>query len=103
MRISVEQFKTVSSKLSEFASQAVKAKSLEQIRGIEGNAQVLYFGLFDQMVLTNKETFTYRSRSRRPPRDPLNACLSLAYTLLGTDMKNALTTVGLDPTLDFSH
>ena len=103
LRISVEQFKTVSSKLSEFASQAIQAKSLEQIRGIEGNAQVLYFGLFDQMVLTNKEIFTYSGRSRRPPRDPLNACLSLAYTLLGTDMKNALTTVGLDPYIGFFH
>lgn len=103
LRISAERFKEVSAKLSELASQAVAANSLEQIRGIEGTAQVLYFSLFDEMVLTNKKTFEYTGRSRRPPRDPLNACLSFAYSLLGTDMKNALTSVGLDPYIGFFH
>ncbi|MGI6349679.1 MAG: type I-C CRISPR-associated endonuclease Cas1c [Eubacteriales bacterium] len=103
MRISVDNFKDVSAKLSALALQAAEAKSVEQIRGIEGTAQVLYFELFNEMVLTNKETFRYDGRSRRPPTDPLNACLSLAYTLLGTEMKNALTSVGLDPYIGFFH
>ncbi|NMA06204.1 MAG: type I-C CRISPR-associated endonuclease Cas1 [Ruminococcaceae bacterium] len=103
LRLSVSRFEEVSTKLSEFALQAVEAKTLEQIRGIEGTAQVLYFSLFDEMVLTNKEIFRYNGRSRRPPADPLNACLSLAYTLLAIDMKNALTSVGLDPYIGFFH
>lgn len=103
MRISVDRFKDVSAKLSELALQAAEAESVEQIRGIEGTAQVLYFGLFDEMVLTNKEVFEYEGRSRRPPRNPLNACLSLTYALLSTDMKNALTSVGLDPYIGFFH
>lgn len=103
LRISVDRFKAVSARLSELALQAVEAESMEQIRGIEGTAQVLYFALFDEMVLTNKEIFKYDGRNRRPPRDPLNACLSLAYTLLGTDMKNALTSVGLDSYIGFFH
>lgn len=103
LRISEDRFKAVSLKLSELATKAYHAESVEEIRGIEGTGQVLYFSLFDEMVLTNKETFRYQGRNRRPPLDPLNACLSLAYALLSTDMKNALTSVGLDPYIGFVH
>lgn len=47
--------------------------------------------------------YLYTGRKRRPPEDPLNACLSFAYTLLSTEVKNALTTVGLDPYIGFFH
>lgn len=103
MRISVEQFMQVSKKMSELAIQIQKTNSQEEIRGIEGTAQVLYFSLWDEMILKNKDTFKYKGRNRRPPRDPINACLSFAYAILATDVKNALTSVGLDPYVGFFH
>lgn len=103
LRISVERFKEVSANLSRFASQVPITETLEEIRGIEGIAQVQYFSLFDEMILSNREIFKYEGRNRRPPLDPFNACLSLAYSLLATDMKNALTSVGLDPYIGFFH
>ena len=103
LRINIDRFKECSEKLANFASQAIEARTRDEIRGIEGIAQVLYFDLWDELVLSNKETFEYKGRNRRPPRDPLNACLSFAYSLLSTDVKNALTTVGLDPYVGFFH
>src|SRR4051794_875944 len=42
-------------------------------------------------------------RNRRPPRDPINALLSFAYSLLTKDVTLALTAAGLDPMLGFYH
>lgn len=104
LRIDTERFSNVCDKLSLFAKQvATETESLDEVRGLEGFAQVLYFSLWDELVLTNKDVFKYEGRNRRPPRDPLNACLSFAYSLLSTDVKNALTTVGLDPYIGFFH
>jgi len=76
---------------------------LEALRGIEGDAARTYFGVFDHLVLVQKETFAFRGRSRRPPLDPLNALLSFLYTLLAHDVRSALEAVGLDPQVGFLH
>lgn len=103
LRVDEEKFSLVSQMLSESALRVIKADSVEEVRGLEGAAQVSYFSLFDDMLLTSKEFFYYKGRHRRPPRDPVNACLSLAYALLSTDMKNALTSVGLDAYVGYFH
>lgn len=103
LRLNVERFQSCSKKLSAFAAQIAHSKSTDEIRGIEGSAQVLYFSLWDELILSNKEVFKYEGRNRRPPQDPLNACLSFTYTLLSTDVSNALITVGLDPYMGFFH
>lgn len=79
------------------------ADSVDQVRGFEGEAANLYFGVLDQLVTAEKEHFFFRGRSRRPPLDNLNALLSFLYTLLANDTVAALETVGLDPQVGFLH
>lgn len=81
------------------------AGSLETILGIEGNAARTYFSnygiLFKNQVPGGE--FHWNGRNRRPPRDPVNAMLSLGYTMLCRDFFSALMTVGLDPYMGFYH
>ncbi len=76
---------------------------LEPMRGDEGEAARTYFGAFDLMVREDRETFGMTIRSRRPPRDAMNATLSFLYTLVRTDCVSALEGVGLDPQIGFFH
>jgi len=76
---------------------------LEVLRGIEGEAARTYFGVFDHLILVNKTDFFFHERSRRPPRDNVNALLSFLYTLLAHDVQSALESVGLDPAVGFLH
>jgi CRISP-associated protein Cas1 len=73
--------------------------------GIEGQAASLYFGQFSRMLKspTPGRSFDFRTRNRRPPRDPVNALLSFAYALLVKDCFSAVCTVGFDPYLGFYH
>lgn len=76
------------------------AQSLESLRGIEGAAASAYFAAY-AALLPQDAGFT--GRNRRPPRDPVNALLSLGYTLLMADARNALHRVGLDPLIGALH
>ena len=76
---------------------------LNTIRGLEGEAASLYFGVFDHMLRTSGDTFRFRGRTRRPPRDPVNAVLSFIYSLLAAECASALETVGLDPQVGYLH
>lgn len=73
------------------------------IRGIEGEAAAVYFGVFDRLRTTGGEAFRFVERNRRPPRDPMNALLSYVYVLLAHDCRGALECVGLDPQIGFLH
>lgn len=73
------------------------------VRGIEGNAAAEYFGVFNEMILQNKNVFSFEGRSRRPPTDPVNCLLSFAYSLLANECSSALRSVGLDPFVGFMH
>jgi len=77
--------------------------SLDTLRGMEGEAARIYFGVFDHLVLKQKDDFFFKQRSRRPPLDKLNALLSFIYTLLAHDAVSALEGVGLDPAVGFLH
>lgn len=73
---------------------------LDTLRGKEGAAARAYFaGLAGVMP----PALEFTGRNRRPPRDPVNACLSLAYTLLHVQAVGACQTAGLDPLLGFYH
>ena len=74
-----------------------------RIRGLEGEAGAVYFGVFNELLVTGRETFSIASRNRRPPMDPMNALLSYLYTLLAHDCRGALEGVGLDPQIGFLH
>jgi CRISPR-associated protein Cas1 len=73
--------------------------------GTEGQAAALYFSQFDRMLkaLPPGRDFDFKSRNRRPPRDPVNALLSFAYAILLKDCFSALCTVGFDPYYGFYH
>ena len=75
----------------------------ERLRGLEGEAAAVYFGAFNDLIVSEHETFSMESRSRRPPMDPMNALLSYLYTLLAHDCRGALEGVGLDPQIGFLH
>jgi CRISPR-associated protein Cas1 len=73
---------------------AAGAGSLDVLRGFEGAAARWYFGAFGEAV--SNEAFTFSGRSRRPPRDPINACLSYGYALLVARCQRAVERAGLD-------
>jgi CRISPR-associated protein Cas1 len=80
-----------------------KAATLDDLRGLEGDAARTYFSAFNHCITTDKESFFFHERSRRPPLDNINALLSFLYTLLAHDVAAALEGVGLDPAVGFLH
>ncbi len=103
MRVDVQRIKAVVSMLEDGMAEARKCSAADHLRGIEGVAAAEYFSVFDEMILRRKEYFAFSGRNRRPPRDPVNAMLSFAYTLLSGMCQSALETVGLDPYAGFFH
>lgn len=82
--------------------QVPAATTRDELMGLEGKAADVYFSVFDELVVQDTG-FVFGGRSRRPPRDELNALLSLFYSLLAHDMASACNTVGLDPYVGFFH
>lgn len=89
--------------LSSCREEVLAAESLDVLRGIEGNAAHQYFGCFNQLIRRNEDRLRFEGRTKRPPLDPVNATLSLVYTLLSRDVASACESVGLDPQLGFLH
>jgi CRISPR-associated protein Cas1 len=92
--------------LHSMAEQATVTGSLQELLGVEGNAARLYFQNLGGMIRAEPafaEAFDFTTRSRRPPRDPVNALLSLAYSLLTREVTCAVRVVGMDPYLGFYH
>lgn len=103
LRLDVPQLKAVSAQLRELLDQVAQCKDLEELRGLEGKGAAVYFRVFDQLILQQKDVFFFQGRSRRPPLDPMNALLSFLYTLLAHDCAAALESVGLDSYVGFLH
>lgn len=74
---------------------------LDRIRGIEGDGARRYFQ--GMRAALWKSGLTFDTRTRRPPRDAVNALLSYTYGLLVTELVGALESVGLDPQIGFLH
>jgi CRISPR-associated protein Cas1 len=83
--------------------QVLQTSSADVLRGVEGEAAQGYFGVFDQLILAQKDDFFMMGRNRRPPKDNVNAMLSFVYTLLMHEVRAALESVGLDPCVGFFH
>ena len=73
---------------------------LDRIRGFEGACGAAYFRGYCALFA---ESLEFRGRNRRPPKDPVNASLSLTYTLLHFDAVRAAHGAGLDPMVGFYH
>lgn len=80
-----------------------EADCMDTLRGEEGRAANIYFGVFDHLILHQKADFPFDGRNRRPPKDEVNAMLSFVYTLIANDVAAALESVGLDPYVGFMH
>lgn len=78
-----------------------KATTIDSIRGYEGAGSAAYFGCFNQFIRV--DNFSFNTRNRRPPVDPVNSLLSLGYSLLRHDIQGALNIVGFDPYLGYLH
>ncbi len=103
LRLDTEKLKMQSNFLSNSLQNVSKAENMNQLRGIEGEAASVYFSVFDDMILQQKESFQFDKRNRRPPLDKVNALLSFSYALLMSMCKSALETVGLDAYVGFMH
>jgi CRISPR-associated protein Cas1 len=90
--------------LEQLARKAKEADRAESLLGLEGTAARVYFGAFTGMIRGPAAgKFDLDGRNRRPPKDPVNALLSLAYSFLSRDLVVALGDAGLDPMLGFYH
>jgi len=86
--------------LREHRGRIVAADSHGRLRGIEGSAAHCYF---DGLKAVVPDSWHFRSRNRRPPKDPFNALLSLTYTLAHAELAVALFGAGFDPYVGFYH
>lgn len=90
--------------MANFRDATESARDLTSLLGIEGSAAALYFEQFESMLKQRDGwTFDWRGRNRRPPRDPVNALLSLGYSMLAKELTGVCHSVGLDPFLGFMH
>lgn len=103
MLVDVESLTGASNFMKETLKALQSCTSIGDLMGFEGSAAKIYFGVFDQLILQQKEDFQFKERSRRPPLDNMNSLLSFLYTLLTNDVASALETVGLDPYVGFLH
>ena len=79
---------------------AREAPSRARLRGLEGAASAAYFAAFKTLF---PRALAFKGRNRRPPRDPVNVCLSLGYTLLHFDALREVAAHGFDPLVGFYH
>ena len=94
-------------RLQRIVQRVPRAKDDSQLLGIEGEAAAIYFACFDNMLTEGgKEevpAFAFAKRNRRPPTDPVNSMLSLAYALLTRVFTIAISATGLDPYMGLYH
>ena len=89
-RVPVDELKQTSAQLAAALPLVESCEDLEQLRGLEGEAAQRYFDRFNALILQQSDVFVFTCRSRRPPLDNVNALLSFAYSLLGSDCAAAL-------------
>lgn len=103
LQVDVEKLKASSENLKNSLNYVRDCQSKEQLRGFEGEAAQVYFGVFNELILQQKKDFFFHGRNKRPPLDNVNALLSFVYTLLTNTITSALETVGLDPYVGCLH
>lgn len=93
--------------LKRIARRSLHAEDPQHLLGLEGEAASIYFGQFEKMLAASAAegagAFSFATRNRRPPTDPVNAMLSLAYALLVRLFRDTLSSTGLDPYLGLYH
>lgn len=90
-------------RLGAIAEELLLCETVDSMRGMEGAAASIYFSRFDWLIANNPGGFRFETRSRRPPRNEVNAALSFTYMILTREIQSALETVGLDPAAGYLH
>ncbi len=94
-------------RLKGVARRVPRAEDDRQLLGLEGEAAAVYFAAFESMLAKSAGQdlggFSFDKRNRRPPTDPVNATLSLAYSLLTRHFTTAISATGLDPYMGLYH
>ena len=103
LRVDAQRLSDAAAQLQRRLEEIRQIEELDTLRGAEGVASAAYFGVLDQLILNQKDAFYFDGRNRRPPRDRVNAALSMTYTLLAHDCASALEGVGLDAYVGFMH
>ena len=103
LRIDEERCRNAIRYLTDALEKIRQEEDLDSLRGLEGECASVYFGIFDELILNQKEVFYFHGRNKRPPLDPVNAMLSFGYTFLANDCAGALEGVGLDSYVGFLH
>jgi len=110
LRNHVEPDASALREMKDMARRAEESNSMEELLGLEGNAARVYFGAFQGLIKVEGDEQTPRvyrmdfaGRNRRPPRDAVNALLSLGYSLLSKDLTIACYAAGFDPMMGFYH
>ena len=89
--------------LKRLTAKVEAADSFATLLGIEGAAARVYFANFDGMLKSGISAFDFRTRNRRPPKDPVNAVLSFLYSMLMRQAMVSAMMVGFDPYMGFYH
>lgn len=103
LRIDTDKFRHCSDLLKKSIASAADAVDMDVLRGIEGEGAQVYFSVFNDMILQQKDDFCFSSRNKRPPTDNVNALLSFAYSLTASMCASALEAVGLDSYVGYMH
>lgn len=91
----------IADQLEQLRESLSNRSSVPEVMGVEGQASALYFSAFGQCL--RQEGVTFTERNRQPPKDPINAVLSLGYMLVFSEALSALVAQGLHPGLGFLH
>ena len=91
--------------IGELLKRLDRAATVDTVLGLEGQGAALYFGEFARFLRVQPpgRGFDFAARTRRPPKDPVNALLSFAYAMLTKDCFAAVCAVGFDPYKGFFH
>lgn len=103
MLIDVPAITAAAASLKETLKEIQRCASIGDLMGFEGSAAKIYFSVYDQLILQQRDAFFFKERSRRPPLDNMNSLMSFLYTLLTNEVASALEGVGLDPYVGFLH
>ncbi len=101
--VDVQALRQTSAALKGILAVIPGCQTINDLMAFEGSAAKIYFSVFDQLILQQRDDFHFEERSRRPPLDNMNSLLSFLYTLLTNEVASALETVGLDPYVGFLH
>lgn len=94
------QLVTAIDRMQALLSRLKQTRDLDGLRGLEGAIAAAYFDAYTRLFAPE---LSFTGRNRRPPRDPVNAALSLGYTLAHADARRACRVAGLDPLLGALH